>query len=253
MSHMQENTAGLKKALVTGSSRGIGFYIANLLVKKGVDVCITGRSFESLEKAKYRILQNSHDTSAETSCGTICTLEVDLRLPQEPARLVEEAVAELGGLDLLVNNAGISLGASVEETSIKDWDNIMQINARAPFFLCKEALPHLRRSECPTIVQIASVVSYDGYPNQSAYAASKHALVGFTKSLAKEVHKDGIRIYTISPGGVATDMIGPVRPDIDTSALIDPEEIAQLVWFFASKRGNAMVDHLAIRRAAKSP
>ena len=112
---------------------------------------------------------------------------------------------------------------------------------------------HLRKSTCPTIIQIASVVSHEGYPLQSAYAASKHALVGFTKSLAKEVQPDGIRIHTISPGGVATDMIDAVRPDIDHDALIDPQEIADLVWFLLSHRGNAMVDHIDVRRNLKTP
>lgn len=240
----------VKRALVTGGSRGIGFQIAKILAIHGVDVCISGTNRQRLEAAKSRIAE---EASSPSKLGVVHVVDIDLLHPEAPQRLVKEAVALLGGLDLLVNNAGISLHAPLEETSVEDWDRIMHINARAPYFLCREALVHLRASEEPVIVQIASVVSHEGYAMQSAYAASKHALVGFTKALAKEVQEDGIRIHTLSPGGVATDMIGSMRPDIDTSALIDPAEIAELVWFLVSHRGNAMIDHIDIRRAAKTP
>ena len=247
MSDERMNPVGMKRALVTGSSRGIGLGIAKVLVSHGVDVCITGRNAKSLQEAKGHILGDA------TDCGSVFPIQVDLSRPEAPSVLMDETISRMGGVDLLVNNAGISLSTPLEETSMEQWDAIMAINARAPYFLCREALAYLRKSACPTIVQIASVVAYEGYLNQSAYAASKHALIGFTKSLAKEVHGDGIRIHTISPGGVATEMIGAVRPDIDTSALIDPEEIAQLVWFLVSHRGNAMIDHVAVHRVAKTP
>lgn len=230
----------VQRALVTGGTRGIGFHIAETLVRNGVHVCIAGSRRETVQEAAAAL----HASAAIT---------VDLEQPDAPGELVSQAVDALGGLDLVVNNAGVSLQASLEETTVSDWDRIMHINARAPYFICREALVHLRRSACPAIVQIASVVSHEGYALQSAYAASKHALVGFTKSLAKEIQKDGIRVYTISPGGVATDMIGAIRPDIDLQELIDPQEIADLVWFLLSHRGNAMIDHLTVRRGSKMP
>ena len=237
---MDYSEVGIRKALVTGGTRGIGYAIAEMLVRNGIEVCISGTNSETVNRAAQKL-------------GAAIAIAVDLEQPDAPNVLISQAVKALGGLDLVVNNAGISLQASLEETSISAWDRIMHINARAPYFICKEALVHLRKSTCPTIIQIASVVSHEGYPMQSAYAASKHALVGFTKSLAKEVQPDGIRIHTISPGGVATDMIDAVRPDIDHDALIDPQEIADLVWFLLSHRGNAMVDHIDVRRNLKTP
>jgi 3-oxoacyl-[acyl-carrier protein] reductase len=253
MSNVKSDPASIRKALVTGSSRGIGLSIAKVLASHGVDICITGRNYESLLEAKRHILDYVQHHCDTPECGLVFPIQVDLGLPETPAILMDKTIESLGGLDLLVNNAGISLSTPLEETTIKQWNTIMAINARAPYFLCKQALPYLRNSISPTIVQIASVVAYEGYVDQSAYTASKHALLGFTKSLAKEVHEDGIRIHTISPGGVATDMIGAVRPDIDTSVLIDPDEIAQMVWFLVSHRGNAMVDHVAIHRSSKLP
>lgn len=242
---MQGREIGITKALVTGSTRGIGFSIAKELATHGIELCITGRNEEHLADAKDRI--------GSIAPGRVHAISLDLGDSSAPERLIAEAVDHLGGLDLVVNNAGITLSAPLQETTMEDWERIMAINARAPYFICKYALPHLKRSEAPTIVQISSTVGNDSYPLQSVYGASKHALEGFTKALAKEVHDDGIRIYTISPGGVETEMIGTVRPDIKQDELIKPQEIASLVWYLISHRSNAMLDRIALRRARKIP
>ena len=103
------------------------------------------------------------------------------------------------------------------------------------------------------MVNIGSVVSFKGYEKQVAYTASKHALAGWTKVLAREVSSEGIRVHLIAPGGVATDMARNVRPDIDESGLILPEEIARAVVFLVKHRGNAVIDVLDIHRAGKMP
>ncbi len=235
----------IKRALITGGSRGIGLQIAKKLTEHGIDVCIAGRNARSLAQAKELLLETPLS-------GDVYTIQIDLEQAQAPEKLIREAVEKLGGLDLLVNNAGICLNKSLESTSMEAWDTIMHINARAPYFLCQHALPWLRNSLEPTIIQMASVVGHSGYESQSAYAASKHALLGFTKAFAKEVQDEDIRVYTLSPGGVDTDMIGGARPDLDRTDLIDPEEISDLVWFILNHRGNSMIDHLMIRRATKT-
>ncbi|MDY0288656.1 MAG: SDR family oxidoreductase [Sphaerochaeta sp.] len=235
----------IQRALITGGSRGIGFNIAQILTEHGIDVCIAGKSSENLARAQELLLQTPIS-------GKVHTLQIDLQERDAPEKLISETAEKLGGLDLLVNNAGVSLNATLEHTSMEDWDRIMHINARAPYFLCQKALPWLRKSKAPTIIQIASVVAHAGYADQSAYTASKHALLGMTKAFSKEVQQEGIRVYTLSPGGVATDMIRSVRPDIDEDDLIDPTEIADLVWFLLTHRESAMIDHLDIRRATKT-
>jgi 3-oxoacyl-[acyl-carrier protein] reductase len=129
----------------------------------------------------------------------------------------------------------------------------MAVNARAPFLLSKEAISYLKRSDIATIINISSVVGIKGYVNQGAYTASKHALMGFTKVLAQEVFQDGIRVHIISPGGVATGMVELTRPDIDPSTLISPEEIAEIVLFLLTHRGNAVIDEINVRRSATPP
>jgi 3-oxoacyl-[acyl-carrier protein] reductase len=128
------------------------------------------------------------------------------------------------------------------------WDNIFAVNARTPFFICKEAIPYLKESSKPVIINIGSVVDFKGYVNQAAYTSSKHALAGFTKVLAKEVQNDGILVHLISPGGVGTDMVREMRPDIDAEKLIQPEEIAELIEFILTRKGKGTIDHFYIRR-----
>jgi 3-oxoacyl-[acyl-carrier protein] reductase len=162
-------------------------------------------------------------------------------------------VDRFGGLDILVNNAGIGLRASVEDTSPEMWDLHMSLNARAPFLLCRAAVPHLRTSTAPAVVNVASVVANKGYEEQAAYTASKHALLGFSKVLARELNPQGIRVHTLCPGGVATELVGEMRPDLDSSVLIQPEEIADLVLYLLSRRGNAVVDNVNVRRSSSEP
>lgn len=153
-----------------------------------------------------------------------------------------------GKLDIVINNAGLASSIPISETPMEIWDQIFAINARAPFFICKAAIPFLKQSSSPFIINIGSVVDFKGYENQSVYTSSKHALAGFTKVLAKEVQADGIKVHLISPGGVNTAMVRETRPDLDTEKLIQPEEIAELVEFILSRKGKGTIDHFYIRR-----
>ena len=148
----------------------------------------------------------------------------------------------------MVNNAGLAHSGPISETDIETWNKIFKVNARAPFFLSKAAIPFLKKNENPIIINISSVVGFKGYAGQAAYASSKHALTGFTKVLAKEVQRDGIKVHLISPGGVNTEMVQEMRPDIDSEQLIQPEEIAELVQFLVTRKGKGTIDHFYIRR-----
>jgi 3-oxoacyl-[acyl-carrier protein] reductase len=129
----------------------------------------------------------------------------------------------------------------------------MAVNARAPFLLCRDAIPHLRQQPRSFIVNITSVVGVKGYINQALYSASKHAVMGMSKALAKEVQKDGIRVHAICPGGVDTDLVGQARPDLDRSVLMKPEEVAEVVLFLVTRRGIAVIDQVDMRRESSTP
>ena len=225
-------------ALVTGASRGIGKVIAAQLAADGYDLALVGRDLESLNQV-----------CAQMPSG-IRTLPIaaDLTKVESCARIVKETVEHFGGLDLLVNCAGLSHKGSFTTVTPEDWDRIFAVNARAPFFICKEALHYLKQSSKPIVINIASVVGFKGYIDQSVYASSKHALSGFTKVFAKEVQPFGIRVHLISPGAVATEMVLKMRPDIKPDELIQPEEIAEIVHFLVSRKGLGTIDHFYLRR-----
>ena len=232
-------------ALITGASRGIGRAIAAALAAEGMRLALCGRDSD-------RLAETASMAAGIRECDTR-RIEADLRDPEAPKQIVARVLDCYGGLDVLINNAGITLNASVEVTTAAEWDEIMAVNARAPFLLCKESLGLLRRSERPSIINISSVVGRKGYERQGAYAASKHALVGFTKVLAQEVHDDDIRVHIIAPGGVDTDMIRSVRPDIEPEYLMSPDDVAQAVVFLLRNRGNMAIDEINLRRAKSSP
>ena len=233
-----------KIALITGASGGIGSCIARRFAQDGISLALLGRSEEKLAATAASVREYGVET---------------LLLPGD---LLDDAYLEdcfaavkerFGGLDILVNNAGIALSRSFEETTMAEFDRIMALNARVPYLACHLALPLLRCSECASILNIASVVAHKGYPLQSAYAASKHALAGFTKSLASEVYREDIRFHLISPGGVFTDMVRIARPDLTGEDMILPEDIAEIAAFFIEHRTNAVIDEICVHRSGKEP
>lgn len=241
---MNMNGLSGRVALVTGASRGIGRAIALALAGRGVKVALAARSAAELEKVRSEIQKIG---------GQAGVFPADLEDPESPRLVVSGVVEEFHGLDILVNNAGAALPRPISSTTVEEWDRLISINARAPFLLCREALPHLKKSGHGRIVNISSVVGYKGYVNQGAYTASKHALAGFTKVLAQEVLADGIRVHLVSPGGVDTALAGAMRPDLDRQELTTPGEIAETIVFLLCQEGNAVIDEVNVRRPGKSP
>ncbi len=233
------NNESHKVALLTGATKGIGKAIAIKLAEHSYNLFIVGRNALQLSQTK---------TELETYGVNCQFLEADLSLSEVPETIIAACIKVYNRLDLVVNNAGLANALPVAETSMDVWDSIFAVNARAPFFICKAAVPYLKNSPKPIIINIGSVVDFKGYANQAVYASSKHALAGFTKVLAKEVQKDGIRVHLISPGGVNTEMVREMRPDIDTEQLIQPEEIADIVEFIITRKGKGTIDHFYIRR-----
>ena len=227
-------------ALVTGASRGIGLAIARELADTGYNLALVARNAEALNKVAGEIEKDSQ--------VRVKPIIADLALEEAYARVVAATVQEFGGIDLLVNCAGLAQQGSFTEVEPAGWDAIFAVNAKAPFFLCKEALPSLKQSKKPIIINIASVVGFKGYIHQSVYSSSKHALTGFTKVLAKEVQPFGIRVHLISPGGVATEMVTKMRPDIKADELLQPEEIAEIVRFLVTRKGRGTIDQFYLRR-----
>jgi NAD(P)-dependent dehydrogenase (short-subunit alcohol dehydrogenase family) len=233
-----------KVAIITGGSRGIGKAIGVALAGDGATVVLAARSLERLQDAAALVRQAG---------GQAEPVVTELTDEESIRNLVKVAREKFDRLDILVNNAGITHSAPLAETRTADLDHCWAVNARAPFILCREALPLLTQADAATIVNISSVVGVKGYPLQSAYTASKHALRGMTISLAEELRGTNVRVHVICPGGVDTDMVQHVRPDIAKEDLIGPQDIADLVLYLITHKGNAVVDELHVRRAVSSP
>lgn len=234
-----------KTVMITGASGGIGRELSVRLAKMGANLILFGgKNLEKLNKTAE--LVKEFGVKVKTVGGDITD-----------EKFIEDnflaSVNEFDSLDVLINNAGLSFNANVENTPLETFDKIMNINVRAPFILVQKALPLLKESNRASIINIASVVAHNGYPYQSAYTASKHALLGLTKSLASEVYRDGIRVHAISPGGVFTDMIKVSRPDLTDEGMILPSEIADIVEFLLKNRGNAVIDEIIVHRIGKEP
>ena len=233
-----------KVAIVTGASRGIGRAISVALAQETATIVLAARSIQELQNTAEQV---------KKAGGVAHIIHVELTEEQSIRNLVQVTGEKLGRLDVLVNNAGVTHSAELEQTSTDDWQRCISINARAPFILCREALPLLKKSQAAHIINIASVVGIKGYPLQSAYTASKHALRGMTISLVEELRGSNIRVHLLCPGGVDTDMVDRVRPDIAKDELIKPQEIAELALYLVTHKGNAVVDELRIRRATSAP
>ena len=241
---MERNISG-KTAVITGAGSGIGKAIAKKLSLLGAEIILLGgRTRTKLENTKDEIIQSGG--RCEYFCG-------DLTDPMTRDRGIAFTVEKFGKIDILINNAGSAMNQDFEAVSEAQFDEIMNLDFKAPFFLTQSILPFLKKSDYAMIINIASVVAHLGYPNQSVYSAAKHALIGFSKSLAREVYRDNIRIHVISPGGVYTDMVKLTRPDLSGESMILPEDIADTVAFLVQNRGNAVIDEIILHRVGKEP
>lgn len=239
-----QNSLSNKIAVITGGGGGIGSAIAEKLAQNGMDIVLLG---------------GNNKTKLENTCCSVekfsrcLTIPGDLTDQDFIAAAVKKAVCAFGGIDVLINNAGVTQNTPFDQITIEEFDRIMAINVKAPFLLTREAIPFMKRSSCAAIINIASVVAHAGYPQQSIYTASKHALLGMTKSIAREYYKDNIRVHAVCPGGVYTDMVKISRPDLSPEGMIMPQEIADIVFFFLANRGNAVIDEINVHRVNKEP
>ena len=205
-----------KVALITGGSKGIGFAIAEALVSQGARVMITGRNAADLERAQARLGPRALSVSA------------DARLAEEVERAVQATVDGHGGLDVLVNNAGIGIFKNAADMSPADWQSIIDTNLSGVFYYCHAAIPHLRRRGGGWIVNISSLAGKNPFTGGAAYCASKAGLNAFSEALMQEVRYDNIRVTYVMPGSVATGFSGRGEPG-KADWKIQPEDIGQMV------------------------
>ena len=234
-----------KVIVITGASGGIGKAIAKNLANNGASLLLLGG------KNAQKLLNFENELKSD---GVNCVaLPGNLTDDKTIDNGLKICLEKFGKVDVLINNAGTATNCPFSQVTKQQFDEIMELNAKAPFFITQKFLPYIKQSKSATIVNIASIVGHNGYPNQSIYSASKHALIGWSKALANELYKENVRVHVISPGGVYTDMIKITRPDLTGEGMIMPEDIAKIVEFMLLNRTNAVIDEIIVHRAGKEP
>lgn len=210
-----------KKAIITGGSRGLGKATALAFANEGIDVAITGRNENKLK-----------ETVAELKAlGVQATYSVfDVSNYDAVKKGIQEIIDTLGTVDILVNNAGIAAFGSFNDMPVADWSQIIQTNVMGMYYVTKEVLPYLIAKNEGDIINISSTAGLSGNANTSAYSASKFAVMGMSDSLMKEVRKNNIRVCTLTPSTIATDMALDLGiTDGNIEKVLQPEDFAELI------------------------
>ena len=233
-------------AIITGAAGGIGKVIAKTLVEQGTSACLVDIDEDRLRAVKEEL---------ESQGGKIHTIACNLMEEESPKKIVESCVKTFGGLDYLINNAGYAARTPFMEITRKEYLDHILLNAYTPLAMTQQAVPYLKQSEVPTIVNISSITSINPYECQGSYVSSKHALRGITKVMAMELFDEdpNIRVHTIAPTGVDTEMIAITRPDLDSNMFCKREEIAEIILFLLTHRNNSIIDEIVLRRHTKKP
>lgn len=223
-------------AVVTGASRGIGKAISIALAKEGCAVGLMARTAEKL----------SETAQACREFGSpVFALPIDLESPLAAVEGLKLLTRELGGLDILINNAGTGASGSIEELGLEDYDRVMNLNLRSVIALCKQAIPNLKQSDQAAIINIASVAGTLTYPGGTAYATSKHAVRGFTACLFDDIREHGIKVSAISPGYVNTDMVQ--SPKLDSDKMIQTQDIVDALMYLLNTSSTVCPTEIILR------
>jgi NAD(P)-dependent dehydrogenase (short-subunit alcohol dehydrogenase family) len=191
-----------KTALITGGSKGLGRAIADALAGAGADVCLVSRHVDEAEKAAAEI-------RAATGRRALA-IEADVSRSGAVNAMVERAIADLGHVDVLINNAGTNVRNPVIEYTDEDWEKVLQTNLSSAFYCCRALGPHLIQHGWGRVVNLASIMALTSMPGRVAYACSKAGLIGLTKTLALEWAPHGITVNALCPGPFATEMNIPL-------------------------------------------
>jgi NAD(P)-dependent dehydrogenase (short-subunit alcohol dehydrogenase family) len=220
-----------KVAIVTGGGSGIGQGVALALAKEDVSVVICGRRKEALEKTARLI---------EDAGGHVTTVQADISQTPDVRRVLKAALDTFGRVDILINNAGISGGDSIHKMTDEDWDQVMAVNLRGAFLMAREALGIFREQESGHIINISSESGIEYYPGDGSYGLSKHALNDMGEYIQRENQELNIRVNTICPGMVVTEM-SKDSPGLDHEKCLYPEDIADLVLWLLTRRPNVKI------------
>jgi NAD(P)-dependent dehydrogenase (short-subunit alcohol dehydrogenase family) len=224
-----------KTAIVTGASRGIGLAIARALITSDVNVMITGTKQQPL-------------TEAVRGLGAMAMAQTaDVRDYASVERAFSAAAAHFGGIDILINNAGVGVFTPVANMSVEQWHAVIDTNLTGVFYCCRAVLPHLKKRGGGWIVNISSLAGKNAFPEAAAYCASKSGLNAFSEALMQEVRHDGIRVAYVMPGSVNTNFGGHQTAGADWK--LSPDDVAEVVVDLLAHPARSLPSRVEIRPA----
>jgi 3-oxoacyl-[acyl-carrier protein] reductase len=236
MAAMNKNLQG-QVAFVTGGSKGIGLAIAEALAAEGVNVAITARNPRELDEAKQRLQAGGR--------AEVRTHAVDVRDHRGVHSAVADTVSTFGGIDIVVNNAGVGRFVNVAEMSQDQWSDVIDTNLTGVFNVCHAAIPELKKRGGGYIINISSLAGKNAFVGAAAYCASKAGLNQFGEALMQEVRHDNIRVTTIAPGSVATEFAG--NPSGAAPWKTAPSDIGQSVVDLVKSDPRSLTSYLELR------
>jgi NAD(P)-dependent dehydrogenase (short-subunit alcohol dehydrogenase family) len=227
-----------KTAIVTGGTKGIGRGIAESLIREGASVCVSARHQDEIDEA----VRELNRPGSGRAIGFPC----DVRDYQQVKALIKHTIQELGGLDILINNAGIGTFETVAETSPEDFRAVLETNLFGVFYCCHEVIPHMKERGGGYIINISSLAGVNAHPRMAAYNASKFGLNGFSEALMQEVRHDRIKVSYIMPGSVNTEFGGDTPSD-EKSWQLTPSDIARVVIDLLNHDERSLPSRIEIR------
>lgn len=229
-----------KTAIITGASKGIGKSTALALAEKGVNLAISARSEDLLQQTAQ---------IAEKSGIKVFTFNGDMSKEEDIKDFIQQSADYFSGIDILINNAGLGIFKPISELSTTEWDTMFDLNMRGLFIATREALPHLRETGESVIVNVSSLAGKNAFVGGGGYAATKHALMGFSRCLMQEERKNGVRVLAICPGSVETSFSLPDMniPESERKRKLMPEDVADSIIHMITQPQRAMVSEIDIR------
>jgi NADP-dependent 3-hydroxy acid dehydrogenase YdfG len=228
-----------KHALITGASSGIGRATALAFAEAGINLALVSRSQPKLEAVA---------AIARQSGVQVKTYGFDLAMVGQVKDQISAIVADFGAIDLLINNAGMGYTGTLAATPLADWQRVIDLNLTSVFQCIQGVLPEMRAQQRGTIINVASIAGHQAFPNWGAYCVSKFGLMALSKTLAAEERAHGIRVVTISPGSVNTEIwdTATVDADFDRTQMLTPDVVAQAILYAASVPSHAVVEEVLL-------
>ena len=237
----QYNILKGKNVFITGATGGLGSHIASEFTKAGCNLYLTATDHDKLEELSKLLKKKAN------SIQKIVHQQGDLRSNETLSFLAEDAKDKFGNIDILVNCAGVFIVQPLYKTTIDKYDNCFDVNVRAPFYFCRAFIEGMVFNKWGRIINIGSSSSYDGFKATSAYCASKHALLGLSRSLHDEYKHMNIRTFCFSPGSIKTRMGKKVKNQ-DFETFINPEEISEYIAFTISFDNEMVNEEIRLNR-----